>query len=235
MIKQIIAMGGGGFSMEPDNLLLDKYILEQSNKVKPKICFVPTASGDSNEYIQNFYKSFSLLECETSHLSLFKPPSKNLEEYIMTKDIIFVGGGNTNNLLILWKAWKLDDYFRKAYNSGIILSGLSAGSICWFEEGVTDSFHGELTKLNCLGFLKGSYCPHYDGEEERRPSYHKLIELKEIKEGYGVDDGVGLHYVNDTLYKVVSSRPNAKGYRVSVEDNVVIEEQLDTYYLGINS
>lgn len=95
MKKQIIAMGGGGFSMEPDNLLLDKYILEQSNKNLPKVCFIPTASGDADEYIERFYKSFDLLKCETSHLSLFNPPSEDLETYIMTKDIIYVGGGNT--------------------------------------------------------------------------------------------------------------------------------------------
>src|SRR5687767_10038826 len=105
---QIIAMGGGGFSMEPENLLLDQYVLSQSPKVKPRVCFVPTASGDSENYIQRFYNAFNSLPAEPSHLSLFKPPAGKLEEYIMEKDIIYVGGGNTRNLLVLWKEWGLD-------------------------------------------------------------------------------------------------------------------------------
>ncbi len=221
--------------MEPDNPLLDLYILRQSNKVIPKLCFVPTASGDAEGYIQRFYNSFESHKCETSHLSLFKPPTKDLEDYIMSKDIIYVGGGNTKNLLVLWNEWGLNQIFKKAYEKGIILTGLSAGSICWFEEGVTDSIPGELTKLDCLGFLEGSNCPHYDGEEVRRPSYHRLIESKEIKHGFAADDGVALHFINEELYKVVSSRVSAKGYRVNAQYNKVMEEQLNTTYLGSNT
>lgn len=122
--------------------------------------------------------------------------------------------------------------FKKAYDSGLILAGISAGSMCWFEEGATDSYGGDLRKLNCLGFLKGSNCPHYDGDKDRKLSYHKLLESREIKDGYAADDGVCLHFVNDILHKVVSSRIKAKGYRVSFNNNMVSEELLDTYYLG---
>ncbi|RUR78715.1 Type 1 glutamine amidotransferase-like domain-containing protein [Chlorogloeopsis fritschii PCC 9212] len=173
--QQIIAMGGGGFSMEPENPLLDMYILRQSQKERPKVCFIPTASGDSDRYIVRFYSAFVKLSCAPSHLSLFQPPTADLRSFVLEQDIIYVGGGNTKNLITLWKEWGLDNILREARESGVILSGLSAGSICWFEEGVTDSIPGQLTKLKCLGFLKGSNCPHYDGEPERKPSYHRLL------------------------------------------------------------
>lgn len=152
-MKQIIALGGGGFSMEPDNPLLDAYILKQSGKPVPSICFVPTASGDSDQYTNRFYHFFEKMPCQPSHLSLFKPPARDIEGFIMEKDIIYVGGGCTKNLVALWKEWGLDALLKKAWNQGIILAGISAGSLCWFEEGVTDSFGDEkLDPLKCLGF-----------------------------------------------------------------------------------
>lgn len=206
MKRQIIAMGGGGFSMEPENPLLDNYILEQSDKTKPNICFIPTASGDSEGYITRFYNAFKNKNCNTSHLSLFKCHTNKIEEFIINQDILYVGGGNTRNLLVLWKEWNLDNIIKKAYDNGVILSGLSAGSICWFEEGLSDSISNGLNKLNCLGFLQGSNCPHFDGEEKRQPSYKSKIANKEMKDGYACDDGVGLHFINESLFKTISSR-----------------------------
>ena len=230
-MRQIIALGGGGFSMEPDNPLLDLYILKQAKKTKPQICFIPTASGDSDNYISRYYNFFNQQNCNPSHLSLFEPPTRDLESFILEKDIVYVGGGNTKNLLALWKEWGLDDILRKAWNQGVILAGLSAGSICWFEEGVTDSFGDGLEPIKCLGFLKGSNCPHYDGEIERKPAYHKLIESKKIQSGVATDDGVAIHYKEQGISKIVSSRPNAKAYRVSFEKEV-IETELQTEFLG---
>jgi peptidase E len=149
----------------------------------------------------------------------------------MEKDIIYVGGGNTKNLLALWKEWGLDTILRKAWNQGILLAGISAGSICWFEEGVTDSYGEGLEPLNCLGFLKGSNCPHYDGEAARRPTYHKLIGDKKIQSGIAADDGVAIHYIEQEIHNIVSSRPTSKAYRLSYE-NKVIEAELQTEYLG---
>ncbi|TKC18917.1 peptidase E [Robertmurraya kyonggiensis] len=229
-MKQIIALGGGGFSMEPENPLLDTYILKQSNKERPKICFIPTASGDSEDYISRFYQFFEKMNCEPSHLSLFVPPTRDLEGFILDKDIIYVGGGNTKNLVALWKEWGLDAILKKAWNQGIIIAGISAGAICWFEEGVTGSFGG-MDPIGALGFLKGSYCPHYDGEVDRQPAYRKLIEAKELSTGYGVDDGAALHFIDEELHQVVTSRPNAKAYKVYL-DNGVIEEELEKTYLG---
>lgn len=230
-MRQIIALGGGGFSMEPDNPLLDSYILKQAETKNPKICFLPTASGDSVDYISRFYDFFEKQNCHPSHLSLFKPPNRDLEDFLLEKEIIYVGGGNTRNLLVLWKEWGIDSILRKAWNKGIILAGISAGSLCWFEEGVTDSFGDGLEPLSCLGFLKGSNCPHYDGESDRRPAYHKLISSGTLQAGIAADDRVAIHYIDQSISKIVSSRPNAKAYKVSFH-NQIIEEVLETTFLG---
>ncbi|MDN7245359.1 Type 1 glutamine amidotransferase-like domain-containing protein [Planococcus shenhongbingii] len=230
-MRQIIALGGGGFSMEPENPLLDRYIMDQAGKTEPKICFVPTASGDSDQCISNFYDFFNEQNCVPSHLSLFKPPAKDLEAFVLEKDIVYVGGGNTKNLLVLWKEWGLDIILRKAWEQGIVLAGISAGSLCWFEDGVTDSYGDQLEPIRSLGFLKGSNCPHYDGEAQRRPTYQKLIASGTIQSGVAADDGAAIHYIGQEIHRIVSSRPNAKAYRVSF-DGQVLEEELPTEFLG---
>ena len=230
-MKQIIALGGGGFSMEPENPLLDLYVLNQSDKINPKICFIPTASGDSDNYISRFNNFFEKQNCDPSHLSLFKPPTRDLESFILEKDIIYVGGGNTKNLLVLWKEWGLDSIIKKAWELGIVLAGISAGSICWFEEGVTDSYGDELESLKCLGLLKGSNCPHYVRESKRRVSYQELVAKGKITSGYAADDGVALHYIDQKISNIVSSRPNAKAYKVYF-DKEVKEIELETNFLA---
>lgn len=232
-MRQVIALGGGGFSMEPENPLLDLYVLQQSGKINPKICFIPTASGDSDNYISRYYNFFNKQICIPSHLSLFKPQTRDLESFILENDIIYVGGGNTKNLLILWKEWGLDTILRRAWEQEIVLAGISAGSICWFEEGVTDSFGGGLEPLKCLGFLKGSNCPHYDGELNRRPTYQKLVAKSKIKPGIATDDGVALHYIDQKLSGIVSSRPNAKAYKVYFDEEIK-EVELKTKFLGVH-
>lgn len=231
MVRQIITLGGGGFSMEPENPLLDRYILNQSDKPNPKICFIPTASGDSDQYISKYYTFFDKENCRPSHLSLFKPPTRDLEGFLLEKDIIYVGGGNTKNLLVLWKEWGLDAVLRKAWEQGIVLAGISAGSICWFEEGVTDSYGDGLEPIKCLGFLKGSNCPHYDGETERRPAYHRFIHSGVIQPGIAADDGAAVHYIDQDIHGIISSRPNAKAYKVYYEEKIN-EIELETKFLG---
>ncbi|MEI2663412.1 peptidase E [Rossellomorea sp. LJF3] len=231
-MKQIIAMGGGGFSMEPDNLLLDQYIIKQSKASRPKVCFLPTASGDAEGYIERFYNAFTSLSSEPSHLSLFKPSTRDLEGFLLEKDIIYVGGGNTKNMLALWKEWGMDVILRHAWESGTILAGLSAGSICWFEEGTTDSYGDGLETIKGLGLIEGSHSPHYDGEANRRPLYHSFIERGELKPGYAADDGAALHFIDGGLAKAVSSRPHASAYRVEKKDGVIQEYRIATNYLG---
>ncbi|WP_174616294.1 peptidase E [Virgibacillus ihumii] len=230
-MRQIIALGGGGFSMEPDNSLLDRYILKQTNKNKPKICFVPTASGDSDSYISKYYTFFTQQNCKPTHLSLFKPPTGDIRDYVLEKDIIYVGGGSTKNLLALWKEWGLDKILEEAWNQGTVLAGISAGSICWFDEGITDSYGFGLEPINCLGLLNGSNCPHYDGESERRPSYQQFIKTRQLKAGLAADDGVAIHFIDQDIHKIVSSRVSAKAYKVSLDNNK-IEEELQTVFLG---
>lgn len=230
--RQIIALGGGGFSMEPWNPLLDLYTLKQSNKENPKVCFIGTASGDAQGYIDRFYSSFKKLSCTPSHLSLFRGHTAEIEKFILDQDILYVGGGNTRNLLTLWKEWGVDVSIRRAYENGTVLAGISAGSICWFEQGVTDSVPGRLSSLNCLGWLKGSNCPHYDGEAERRPSYHQLLKAKEILPGLATEDGVAAHFINEDLQALVSSHPEKKAYTISLKDNEPTEEVHSPKYLG---
>ena len=231
-LKQIVAMGGGGWGMEPDNPLLDFYIYNLSAQAEPKICFISTASGDSEEYISRFYRDFVPKPAHLSHLSLFKPHTADLKSFILKQNIIYVGGGNTKNLIALWREWQLDKILRQAWSQGIILCGLSAGSICWFEEGLTDSIPGKYTPLKCLGLLSGSNCPHYDGEPQRRPAYHQLLSQGLISEGYATDDGVALHFVGDRLNSIVSSRSTAMAYRLEVKNGKVIESPLQPKYLG---
>ncbi len=225
-------MGGGGFSSEPENLLLDRYILKQAGKASPRVCFVPTASGDSADYIARFYQAFQTLDCEPSHLSVYDGPSGDWRDYVLSKDVIYVGGGNTRNLLTLWRDWTLDRIMREAWEQGIVMTGTSAGSICWFEDGLTDSIPGTLAPLQCLGLLKGSNCPHYDSESQRRSSYQQFVGSGQISPGIACDDGVALHFVNDNLHRVVSSRLSARAYRLTVEGNVTSEHELLPDYLG---
>jgi len=232
MAKQIIAMGGGGFSMEPDNPLLDEYFLKQTGKRNPRVCFVPTASGDADSYVVKFYATFTKLRCRPSHLSLFRPPSGDLENFVLDKDAIYVGGGNTKSLMALWREWGLDRVLRKAWRRGVLLGGISAGALCWFEEGVTDSVPGRMTRLECLGLLRGSHCPHYSGEPRRRPAYRRLIESGEMLPGVAADDGAALHYVGRKLTHAVSSRPEAQAYRVSMVGGEARERPIPTRYLG---
>lgn len=232
--RQIIALGGGGFSMEADNPLLDRYILEQSSHPIPKICFLPTASGDSDRYICRFYDAFTQLDCRPSHLSLFRPPTKGPAMFLQEQDIIYVGGGSTFNMLAIWKAWGLEKALRQVWETGTILCGLSAGSLCWFEEGLSDSvIPGQYEKIECLGLLKGSHCPHYDGESKRRPIYQQFIGSGKLASGIAADDGIALHYVHHSLEQVVSSRPQAKAYQViNVEKGGVRETVMPAHYLG---
>ena len=212
--SQIIAMGGGGFSMEPRNLALDAYVLAQARSEVPKVLFVPTASGDSDGYIARFYAAFSGFRCQPQHLPLFRT-SGVLRDTVLGQDVVYVGGGNTRSMLAVWREWGLPEILREALDSGCVLAGVSAGAICWFDQGVTDSSPRKLDALNGLGFLGGSCCPHYDGEAERRPAYRDLLRRGEIAGGHAIDDGAAIHFVDRGVLRVVASRPGARAYRLT--------------------
>ncbi|MEO6950702.1 MAG: peptidase E [Polyangia bacterium] len=237
MTGHVVAMGGGGFSME-DSPLLDDYVLSLARRANPRVCFVPTASGDAAGYVTRFYRALSG-RCVASDLTLNETPglprrprdTSDLAAFVAEQDVFYVGGGNTAHLLALWRVHGLDVLLRGAWRGGAVLAGVSAGMICWFESSVTDSF-GALDALNDgLGVLSGSACPHYDGNRRRRPTYHRLVKAG-MAAGYAADDSAALHFEGTTLVGAVSSTPGAACYRVSATDGVVTEERLDTRYLG---
>jgi peptidase E len=209
---QIIAIGGGGFSSssEPG---LDAYVLEQSRSTTPRIGFIGTASGDSESYLLKFYARFAKLDCRPSHLPLFAR-TPDLEAWILGQDVIYVGGGNTKSLLSVWQGWGLGPLLRRAGEAGAVLSGISAGAICWFDWGVTDSIRDTLGPLACLGFIPGSCCPHYSGETLRRPTFERMVSEEEIVPGFAIDDGAALHFVDGVATRMVSGRTGADVYWV---------------------
>lgn len=228
--KQIVAMGGGGFSMEPDNLLLDRYLLSRCAAPNPRVALLPTASGDSDYLVARFYQAFNTLPCRPKHLSLFRHPA-DLEMEVMECDALYVTGGNTRNMLAIWRSCGMDALLRQAWERGILLCGLSAGAICWFEQGHTDSW-GPLASMDCLGLLPGSCSPHYDGESQRRPSYHQHLLEGKMQPGLALDDGAAAHFIDRKLEEIVTSRPHARAFQVSARNGTVKETQLPTRYLG---
>jgi dipeptidase E len=235
--SQIIAFGGGGFSEEPYSLIsdeysLDDYVLDHARRPRPRVCFVPTASGDSDNYIVRFYAAFSTNRCEPSHLPLFRRRIKNLREYLLQQDVIYVGGGNTANLLAVWRVHELDKILPEVLESGTLLCGISAGAMCWFEGGLTDSFGPPLAPLaEGLGFLPGYFCPHLDREPQRRHEFRRLVERTKVA-GIAAEDHSALHFVDRELVQVVSTRPNASAYRFDLANSEVIESRLTPHYLG---
>jgi peptidase E len=209
--KQIIAIGGGGFYRDSENLALERYIIQQTDAPEPRVAFVATASAEPDSYLVSFYTAFLQLGCRPSHLSLFKR-TPDVRSYLLNQDVIFIGGGNTKSMLAVWRDWGVPEILRAAWESGIVLTGVSAGAICWFEQGVTDSWAGGLRPLDCLGFLPGSCCPHYDGEADRRPSYHRLLASGEIAAGIAIEDWTGVHFIGTNLHRIVTSRRGARAY-----------------------
>ena len=222
-MRQIIAIGGGGFGRTTHENHIEQYILDQSSKSNPNILFIPTASAEPPDYIENFYKVFNELECHPSHLSLFKR-TPNLEKLFAEQDVFFVGGGNTKSMLAVWREWGIDELLHNAYHEGKIMSGVSAGAICWFEKGVTDSWDDELRVLDCLGIIKGNCCPHYDEEPERRPVVKKLLQSNKTKDVFAVDGGAALHIKDGKIFKSVVFKKEKSSYFVSCEGKKINEK-----------
>jgi peptidase E len=231
--RHIVAMGGGGFSMEPRNPMLDDFVLSLAWRTRrPHVCFVGTASGDSDSYIRRFHEAFPPSRAAATHLAFFERKVRDLKSFVMDQDVIYVGGGSSANLLAVWRLHGLDKVLRAAWNAGIVMAGISAGAICWFEDGLTDSFGMPFRGLNDgLGFLRDACCPHYDGEKERRPALLRLIR-RGFPPTLALDDGAAAHFVGTRLKEVVSSRPEARAMRVDLRNGAVIEKALPVRYLG---
>jgi peptidase E len=219
--RHIIGLGGGGETPEQTQRLYE-YVLDVIGKARPRLLYVPTAIADDADGFAAFHDRFGR-RAELSHLRTFPWPPENLREVVLEQDGICVSGGNTANMLAIWRVHGIDRLMREAWENGVVLWGASAGMICWFEAGVTDSFGPQLDGMECLGFLRGSACPHYDGEERRRPRYHELI-AGGFPEGVAADDGVAIHYVGTAIADVVSCREGAAAYRVTRAG----EERLET-------
>jgi dipeptidase E len=224
--QQIVGLGGGGGSDELTRALA-REVLSLTGGERPRVLFVPTAVGDSAEAIARFYELHAGLG-ELSHLRFFPYPPGDLRERVLAQDAICVSGGNTANMLAIWRVHGFDALLREAWESGVLLFGGSAGMICWFEASVTDSFGPQLEGMrDGLSFLAGSACPHYDGEPLRRPRYRELVDAG-FPEGIAADDGVAVHFVGTSLRDVISVRPGATAYRVTREG----EEPLPARLIG---
>jgi peptidase E len=211
--RQIIAIGGAGLAGPADPPLLERYLLAQTRKKNPAVCFLGTATGDADAYLTRFYASFTRLACRPSHVPLFGR-TPDLREVLLRQDVIYVGGGNTKSMLAVWRDWGVDALLRRAWQSGVVLAGVSAGAICWFDSGITDSWADRLRVLPCLGLLPHTCCPHYDGEPERRPSLRRLVARGAVRRALALDDGAAAHFAGRRLLRVVTSRPCSSAYDV---------------------
>jgi peptidase E len=232
--RRIVAMGGGGFSMEPDTPLLDDFVLSLARRPHPRVCFVATASGEAPTYVRDFYRAFAPRDCEPSDLSLFERRIADLRAFVLEQDVVYVGGGNTANMLPIWRVHGLDRVLVEAWHAGIVLCGISAGMNCWFAESVTDSFHlHALAALkDGLGLIGASACPHYDGEEQRRPTFRRLVANGELGDGWAADEGAALVFAGEALEEVVAERPGLAGHRIERTADGVSERPIAARHLG---
>jgi peptidase E len=229
-IRQIVAFGGGGFSMESENPLLDEYVLGLTGSPQPRVCFLPTASGDADHYLVRFYNAFRE-RSRPSHVSLFRRERgvSDVRSHLLSQDLIYVGGGSLLSLLGVWRAHGIDEILREAWEQGVVLCGLSAGSLCWFAEAVS-GYHGEVHRVEGMGLLPWSNAVHFDAGE-RRSAFHRHL-LDGMVSGFAAEDGAALRFVGDELVEVVSSRAEARAYRLEARGPRVVETRLATRHLG---
>lgn len=220
-----ILIAGGGFGTA-----FIRYMASLTGKERPRLCYLPTASADRPEGIVGWFRNCAPLDvvpfAQESFIASTRQ-SQSWEEVLLSMDGIVASGGNTLNQQAIWKAQGIDAVLREAWDRGIVLGGASAGSLCWFEEGTTDSRPKELSIVKCLGFLEGSHSPHYDAEPQRRPTYHRMIGSGEMLPGYACDNDAGIYFEDDEVRRVVSTRAGAKVYHVSVQDGKVVERVME--------
>jgi peptidase E len=219
-------MGGGGFGS--GNPMLDRYALSLVDVDRPRVCFIPTASGDDAGYTLEFYKAYSSYGSEPHVLNLFNREVEDIRSLLLGMDMVYVGGGSTANLLTVWRLHGVDQALRDAWQAGVVLAGLSAGANCWFEASTTDSFLiGKADLLSDgLGFVPGSFCPHYSSEPERRPNYLNLVATGALPGGYACEDGSAVHFIDSELHTAVSVDGDATAYRVTREGDLAVESAL---------
>ena len=239
MPPRILAMGGGGFLMEDSPSPIDRYLVQLSGTANPRVCFISTASGDPPEMIEKFYAAFGPLGCECSHLAFFRRPFRSslpLSDFaasLLHQHITFVGGGNTKSALAVWRDWGLHDVLRQAWSQGVLLAGMSAGALCWFAHGLTDSYWGAgLQPMTCLDFLPGACCVHYNGDPTRRPALHAVVNNGIFESALAIDDGAAVLFSGSKISRVVAWRSNATAYRVTASAGKLQELPLACEAIG---
>lgn len=212
---QVFGVGGKFFVEAWERPLLQQHLLSLAGVASPRICLLQTATGDNPYDIERFYRDLGQLDCRPTHLSLMAPTTLDFERYFKSMDIIYVGGGATKNLMAMWPAWGVDQALRAAWLDGVVLAGNSAGSICWFESCITDSYPPKMRPLKCTGFLKGSACTHYDERPDRPTVFRDLIARGVIDSpGYATENHVALHFIGTELHEIVSARQGASAFLV---------------------
>lgn len=212
--RTIVAIGGSGMGPGPSGISFNSWLLSLTGKRRPRVCLIPTASGDADSGIVTFYESFGRLRCEPSHLALFRRTIDDIARFLLKQDVIFVSGGNTANMLATWRVHGVDKVLLEAWIAGVVLSGTSAGALCWFDSGTTDSFGGIAPLRGCLGFLPTSICVHADSEPQRLPLYTGLVARTEMPAGYAVSDFAALRFEGRRLAEVVATSESAQAWRV---------------------
>jgi peptidase E len=232
--RHVLAIGGGMLMPRDAVPLHLTYAMRLSGQPTPRLCVINTALGDDPNANLRFYDRLAHTPARVRHLSLFPMPNvADPEDLLMSQDVIFVGGGSVANMVAVWRVHGIDDILRKAWHAGIVLAGSSAGGICWFEGGTTDSFGMKLRPFtDGLGMLGGSFCPHFNSEPERRPLYQRLVADGALPGGIACDDGVGAHFVDEHLSDVVADRPDGTAYRVERSPGGYVETALDARFLG---
>jgi peptidase E len=225
---RIVAIGGGGLAEREGRRPMLSYVLSLAASDRPRVCYVGTAMGDAADVTVMFYDAVRGLDVRPSHLDLFPMPNvPDVRAHLLAQDVVYVGGGSVANLLAVWRTHALDVYLREAWEQGVVLAGTSAGSLCWFEGGTTDSFGPDLMPVtNGLGLIPASNTPHYDSEERRRPLYQRLVRDGTLSPGWAADDSVGLVFEGTEFAEAVSYRPGAKAWRVERDGETAVEPRM---------
>lgn len=232
-MRRILAIGGGGFLMEEGVSSVDSLVRELTGKARPKACFIATPSGDLPAQIDKFHHAFGALGCETAHLALFRQPdarsipAADFRAHLLRQDAIYVGGGNTKSALAVWRAWALDVVLREAWEAGVLLAGMSAGAMCWFAAGLTDSFWSEgYRPLDCLGLLPGGCAVHYSSDPKRRATLHAALKAQAVPPSLAIDDHAAVLHEETSIARVYAWRDGATAFQVGLEGSAIVERAL---------
>jgi dipeptidase E len=237
-MQRILAIGGGGFMMEDGASPVDALVRDLTGKAHPNVCLLATPSGDLPAHIGKFHQAFGALGCETAHLAFFRQPDArsipvaDARAHLLRQDAIYVGGGNTKSALAVWRDWGLDRVLREAWEAGVLLAGMSAGAMCWFETGLTDSYWSEGHRpLDCLGWLPGGCAVHYGSEPKRRATLHAALRARAVPPSLAIDDHAAVLYAQTSIERVYAWRDGATAFRVGMEEDAVVESALATQRL----